>query len=140
MRGCERRDASYREEWNLRFSASSKWDEGTCCRWVYTVKLNLDGSLANLKARLAAKGYSQMYKVDYQDTFSSVLKITSMSLISLTITYRWLLHQLDIMNALLHGVVEGVYMEQPSGFVCCLGGVRESLLVEKIIIWAETIL
>jgi len=105
------------------------------------VKLNLDGFLANLKARLAAKGYSQMYKVDYQDTFSSVLKITSMSLISLTITYRWLLHQLDIMNALLHGVlVEGVYMEQPSGFVCCLGGVRESLLVEKIIIWAETIL
>ena len=28
------------------------------CRWVFTVKVNLDGSIARLKARLVAKGYA----------------------------------------------------------------------------------
>jgi len=35
------------------------------CRWVYTVKLNPDGTLACLKARLLVKGYSKTYGVDY---------------------------------------------------------------------------
>ena len=29
------------------------------CRWVFTVKVNLDRSIAQLKARLVAKGYAQ---------------------------------------------------------------------------------
>lgn len=35
------------------------------CRWVYTVKLNHDGTFARLKACLVAKGYSRTYGVDY---------------------------------------------------------------------------
>ena len=30
------------------------------CRWVFTVKVNPNGSIARLKARLVAKGYAQM--------------------------------------------------------------------------------
>jgi len=59
------------------------------CRWVYTVKLNSDGSLAHSKARLVSKGYSQMYKIDFQDTLSLVPKITFVRLlISLATTYH----------------------------------------------------
>lgn len=36
------------------------------CKWVYAVKVNPDGSVA----RLVAKGYAQMYGVEYSDTFS----------------------------------------------------------------------
>jgi len=61
------------------------------------VKLNPDGTLACLKARLVVKGYSLTYGVDYQDTFSSVAKMASVRLlISLAATYHWTLHQLDI--------------------------------------------
>ena len=68
--------------------------------------------------------------MDYSDTFSAVAKMTSVRLfISLTATYNWDLHQLDIKNAFLHGdLQEEVYMEQLLGFVaqgeiervCCL--------------------
>ena len=77
---------------------------------------------------------TQIYGVDYSDTFSLVAKVTYVRLfISLTASYNWDLHQLDIKNVFLHGdLQEEVYMEQPLGFVaqgeigrvCC---VRKSL-------------
>ena len=83
-------------------------------RWVFTVKVNLDGSIARLKAHLVAKGYVQIYGVDYFDTFSPVGKLSYIRLfISLAATNGWDLHQLDIKNVFLRGdLVEEVYMEQ----------------------------
>ena len=49
--------------------------------WVYVVKLNLDGSLARLKVRLVVKGYSQVYVMDNQETFSPVAKQTSVRIL-----------------------------------------------------------
>ena len=89
-----------------------------CC-WVFAVKVNPDGSIASLKARFGAKGYAQTYGMDYFDTFYLVAKMTYVRLfISLTATYNWDVHQLDIKNVFLHGdLQEEVYMEQPPRFV-----------------------
>ena len=89
------------------------------CYWVFVVKVNPDGSVARLKAQLMAKGYAQIYGVDYFDTFSPVAKMAFFRLfVSLAATHNWDLHQLDIKNAFLHGNLQDeVYMEQPPGFV-----------------------
>ena len=38
------------------------------CHWVFAIKVNPDGAVARLKARLMAKGYAQTYGVDCSDT------------------------------------------------------------------------
>ena len=96
---------------------------------MFTVKANLDGSIARLKARLVAKGYAG---VDYSNTFSPISKMTFVQIvISLVATYNWDLHHLDIKNVFLYGdLQEEVYMEQPPGFVA-QGEIRRICLLRK---------
>jgi hypothetical protein len=89
------------------------------CKWVYKVKHNADGSMNRYKAKLVAKGYAQIYGIHYEETYSLVAKMTIVrTIIAMAASKGWSLHQMDVKNVFLHGVLqEEVYMEQPPGYV-----------------------
>ncbi|KAJ9550514.1 LOW QUALITY PROTEIN: hypothetical protein OSB04_014559 [Centaurea solstitialis] len=88
-------------------------------KWVFLTKYNSDGSFQKHKARLVALGFHQRPGLDYNETFSPVIKpATVRLLLSLAVTNGWTLRQLDINDAFLQGTLsDDVYMAQPPGFV-----------------------
>jgi hypothetical protein len=70
------------------------------CKWVYRIKKKSDGTVDRYKARLVAKGFKQRYGIDYEDTFSPVVKAATIRLVlSIDVTRGWSLRQLDVQNA-----------------------------------------
>ena len=67
------------------------------CKWVYKTKLKSDGSLDRLEAWLIAKGFTQQPGIDFQETFSPVIKpATIQDFLTIALAHNWDIWQLDI--------------------------------------------
>jgi hypothetical protein len=88
-------------------------------KWPFRHKLTSDGSLDRYKARGVLRGFTQRPGVDYDETFSPVVKFATIHVVlSLTLSWDWAIHQLDVKISFLHGTLtETVYYSQPTSFV-----------------------
>jgi histone deacetylase 1/2 len=124
------KDHKWREAMNMEFTAllqNNTWDLVPAKsninlvgnKWVYRIKTHANGTVERYKARLVAKGYHQQHGVDFLETFSPVIKQGTIRLVlSIALSQRWCIRQLDIQNAFLHGLLdEEVYMCQPQGYI-----------------------
>nr|GEW98519.1 ribonuclease H-like domain-containing protein [Tanacetum cinerariifolium] len=87
-------------------------------KWVFKIKYKFDGEIERFKARLVAKGFNQKERIDFDETFSHVVKIVTVRcLINLAMQSGWSLFQMDINNAFLYGDLnEYVYMTFLPGY------------------------
>jgi len=87
-------------------------------KWVFKTKFNENGEVVKYKARLVAKGYCQQHGIDYAEVFAPVARLDTIRIvISIVAQKSWVVCQLDVKSAFLHGeITEEVFVEQPPGY------------------------
>ena len=90
----------------------------TGCRWVFKVKHQSNGRVERFKGRLVAKGYAEKYGIDYDETFSPVVRFSSIrTLLAFAVQNGMLIHQMDVETAFLNGNLDKeIYMDQPERY------------------------
>ena len=88
------------------------------CRWVFQIKCDANGKIQKYKARLVAQGFTQIYGLDFLDTFAPVSHLSAIrAVIALAASEDWELHQMDMKSAYLNSPINAViYMRLPSGY------------------------
>jgi hypothetical protein len=88
-------------------------------KWIFKHKFNSDCTLEWYKACWVLRGFTQRPGIDYDETFSPVVKPpTVLMVLSLAVSHSWPVHQLDVKNVFLHGTLtEIAHYSQPMGFV-----------------------
>jgi hypothetical protein len=87
-------------------------------KWVFKHKFHSDGTLSRYNAHWVTRGYSQQPNIDYNETFSLVVKLAMIrTVLSIVVSHSWPIYQLDVKSAFLNeSLDETVYCAQPSGF------------------------
>ena len=87
-------------------------------KWVFVRKRNERNEIARYKARLAAQGFLQKPGIDYEDTYSPVMDITTFRyLISLTVSQNLEMRLMDVVIAYLYGDLDiEIHIKIPKGF------------------------
>ncbi|GJZ86344.1 retrovirus-related pol polyprotein from transposon TNT 1-94 [Tanacetum coccineum] len=87
-------------------------------KWVFKIKYKSKGEIDRYKARLVVKCFNKKEGVDFEETFSHVVKIVTVRcLLNLVVFNCWPAFQLDVNNAFLYGdLVEIVYMKPLEGY------------------------
>ena len=85
------------------------------CRWVFVIINDIHENLTKYKARVVAKGFSQKYLLDFDETFAPVARITTFRIILAYANQNGLLiHQMDVKTAFLNILLkEEIYMRIP---------------------------
>jgi transposase InsO family protein len=103
--------------WNL--VPMPKGHQAVDTRWIFKVKYHADGSIECYKAHFVAKGYSQIFGIDYNATYALVVCMEAMQyLLAFAVLNGFAVHLMDVATAFLHADVdEEIYVQQPEGFI-----------------------
>jgi len=88
-------------------------------KWVFKTKKDGKGNFEKYRARLVAKGFSQIFGIDFDRTFAPVIRIESVRhLLALAAFYGYDILHIDCVTAFLNGDSDlELYIEQPQGFI-----------------------
>ena len=102
-----------------------EWPEGAnvvSSQWVLCIKKNAAGEVKKYKAHLVAKGFTQIYGIDFYKTYAPVARLASFWLL-LTIAARnnWPVDAFDLNSAYLNSILddedETIHLELPPNYL-----------------------
>ncbi|GKA82929.1 retrovirus-related pol polyprotein from transposon TNT 1-94, partial [Tanacetum coccineum] len=88
-------------------------------KWVFRNKLDENGIVYRINARLVAHGYNQQEGIDYDETYAPVARLESIRIVlAIACANDFKLYQMDVKSAFLNGFInKEVYVAQPLGFI-----------------------
>ena len=104
------------ETWEIVPQDASKAYKPLKTRWVYKIKES--PNFFEFKARFVAKGFEQLYGLNYVDTFASVVKQMAWRLIfALAVLYGWVIWKVDMISAFTQSNIDvnTLYIVPPEG-------------------------
>ena len=103
--------------WELTLLPKNRQSVG--CKRLFSTKCDGSSNVVSYKERLVAKGYSQVAGVDFNETFATVAKFSTIRcILVLGVVMDLEMHQMDVKTAFLNGdLEEESYIDQPQGFV-----------------------
>ncbi|XRB13123.1 retrovirus-related Pol polyprotein [Pseudoscourfieldia marina] len=87
-------------------------------RVIFEIKFDpITGLLLKAKARLVAQGFTQIFGVDFFETYASTPKVSTMRMFMfIVVTYEMKMDEFDVRAAYLHSyLTETIYMKPPHG-------------------------
>lgn len=72
------------------------------CKFVFKIKHNWEISISRYKKILVAKGYVYTHGIDYEKTFSLIVKMAIIRSLVVATSKTWVSHQMDVKNTFLH--------------------------------------
>src|SRR5260370_10579689 len=87
------------------------------CQWVFALKKGSDGEVKCYKVYIVTKGFSQIFTIDYEETFAPVVKWVSIHiLLTLAAQLNLEIHQMDVKMGFLNDNLEhDIFMQPPPG-------------------------
>ena len=74
------------------------------CKWIFKKKTDVKGNVITYKARLMAKGYHQIQRIDYDETFSQLAMLKSKRiLLVITAHYDYEIWKIDVKTTFVKG-------------------------------------
>jgi hypothetical protein len=121
--GMKWREAIEREIRELK--ANGTWKKVDCpngsnlisTKWVFTIKYTPEGAVDRYKARLVARGFSQVQGIDYNETFAPTVRMDTLRMLMAIVAAKDLeCHQVDVNNAFTEsGLDEDIFLSPPDG-------------------------
>lgn len=121
MKAAQEEFSSLKEKGAIKIINRNKLPKGRHpmkCKWVFKKKFLGDGTIDKWKARCTAKGFTQRFGIDYQETFAPTPRSeTGRIMLVLAHQFNWHRRQGDVPTAFLNPDLNiDLYMEIPQGF------------------------
>lgn len=108
-------------------------------KWIFRVKQREDGSVERFKARLVARGFTQVSGLDYEETYCPVIRHTTIRLvIALGTSLNWSMRQLDVKKCIFTRQAQGDCIYGTTSWIHRSTKTKPCVSSSKITLWTET--